>query len=419
MLYDMKEPTSTSIQTEPERARFDVDASRVLGALRTSIANVIATAGGVRKPADLQKSFKLDWTLSWQLFQVAGTRGGGNDGGAVARGANVPSRTSLKKFLEAARSHGIEAAKVERVWADYEQFERLVDVHAGDRTSFNSMVSAVASIDEEWIATNAQHLRNAYRAMSHVTGMQAKAKMSCGILQTTPDATGWDIATIVGYVGLRTLRAVKTVQVFRNRLVPKQIRGRIRREPLALNAAGNGFLLEAFASKPLNHFKMSELDDGWLVGELNRPEIGNLGASTMHFGTVYRDYPVPGLNNDDHIYTTDVTVDKPVEVMINDMIVQPGIMKDVKPSAEMFLGHNKSDSAALPGDLVAMMGDYKVDFLGLGSDVLATPDVPQYPEMVGTAAAKLGWDISRHEVWRIRTEFPAYLSTVRMKWELP
>ncbi len=66
-----------------------------------------------------------------------------------------------------------------------------------------------------------------------------------------------------------------------------------------------------------------------------------------------------------------------------------------------------------------MLGDHKVDFIGLGPDVLATPDVPQYPEMVRTAAAKLGWDISRYEVWRIRTEFPAYLSTVRMKWELP
>jgi hypothetical protein len=401
-----------------KRVTFDVDAAKVLGALRTSIANVLATAGGVRKPADLQKSFKLDGTLSWQIFQISGLRGG--DGATIARGANVPSRTSLKKFLEAARKNGIEATKLERVWSDYEQFEKLVDVHAGDRTSFNSMVSAAGNIDEEWMASNAQHARNAFRSMSHATGMQARTKMICGIYNDSAMKDRWDLNILVGYVGLRLLRPSPTVQVFRIRMVEPDLRSFVKREPLDLSKAGQGYLLEDFATQPLPDFTMKELDAGWLVGELKDPDVGNLGASTMPFGVVYRNLPIPGsVELPNKIKNADVVADKPVEVIISDVMVKPGMVRGSKPTAEVFLGNKHNDSQVLPGDLIPLLGDHRAEFLGKGPDVLASADVPQYPEMVNAAAAKLGWDVSQHEVWRIRIEFPFYQSTVRMKWELP
>jgi hypothetical protein len=410
---------SLTTKPGPQRVTFDVDAAQVLGALRTSIANVLATAGGVRKPADLQKSFKLDWTLSWQLFQIAGTRGG--EGGAISRGANVPSRTSLKKFLEAAKNQGIEAAKVDRVWTDYERFEKLVDLHAGDRNSFNSMVSAAGSIDEEWEATNAQHVRNAYRSMSHITGMQARAKVMCGIYNASPDkADCWDVNMLVGYVGLRMLRTVPTVQVFRMRVIESDRRNVVHREPLGLSDAGNGYLLEEFATSPLPSFKMKELDAGWLVSELENPDVGNLGACTMPFGVVYRHLPVLGnLQPPNKVERSDVVIDKPVEVIISDVMFKPEIMQGLKPTPEVFLGNNHADSQSLPGDLIPVLGNHRIEFLGKGPEVLATPDVPNYPEMARAAGAKLGWDLSEHEVWRIRIEYPVYQATVRMKWELP
>jgi hypothetical protein len=408
-----------------KRLTFDVDAAQVLGALRTSIANVLATAGGVRKPADLQKSFKLDGTLSWQIFQISGMRGG--DGVALARGANVPSRTSLKKFLEAAKSRGIDAAKVERVWSDYERFEKLVDVHAGDRTSFNSMVSAAGvssagNLDDEWMAANAQHARNAFRSMSHATGMQAKTKMICGIYNENESAMKdrWDISVVVGYVGLRLLRPSPTVQVFRIRMVEPDLRSFVQREPLGLSDAGKGYLLEDFATKPLPAFAMKELDAGWLVGELNDPDVGNLGASTMPFGVVYRHLPIPGSAElPNKTENADVVADKPVELILCDCMVKPGMMRGARPTAEVFLGNRHNDAKVLPGDLIPLLGDHRVELLGKGPEALASADVPQYPDMIQAAADKLGWDVSQHEVWRIRIEYPFYQATVRMKWELP
>jgi len=396
-------------------AAFDVAATGVLLALRTAVANVLSAVGGLRKPADLQKSFKLDWTLSWQLFQVAWGASGNNS--PLSVGANVPSRTSLKKFLDSARSRGVDEAKVERVWDSYEQFERLVEVHAGDRTSFNSMVSAAAGMDTEWVTADAQHRRNAYRAMSHVVGMQARAKHNCGICNESPDGQAWNLGFVVGYVGLRMLRALPKALVFRSRIIAPSTRQQVRRHGLG---PADGYLMPAFSSDPLPRMTLREMDAGWITSELDSPAVGNLGACTLRFGTAYLGHPVPGApGTSDHNFDADVVVDKPVEVLISDCLVKPGLMRGARPTAEVLLGNNHGDAPALPGDIVPILGDHQIEYLGEGPDVLATRDVPDYPELMRAVAARLGWDIEGYEAWRLRLEFPVYQSTVRMRWTLP
>lgn len=407
-------PSESSGATAPIGV-FDTEASEVMAGLRSSVANVLAAVGGVRKPADLQKSFRLDWTLSWQLFQVAGS--GGVGGSALSAGSNVPSRTSLKKFLEAAQSRGIESAKVERVWTEYERFERLVDTHAGDRTTFNSMVSAAAGMDEEWITADSQHRRNAFRAMSHAVGMQARAKHICGIFSPSSSEKTWDFAVVSGYVGLRMLRPLASALVFRMRIVDPATRHLARRQGLGEQPElGGGFLISEFSTKPLPQLRTRDLDAGWVVSELDRPNVGNLGATTLRFGTAYYNHPAPGsAPGCPATFNADVVIDKPVEVIISDALVKPGMM-DGKPVPEVFLGNNHSDAPALPGDVVPLLGDYRVEMLGKGPDVLATPEVPDYPALIRSAAGRLGWDVEGYEVWRLRVEFPVYQATVRVNW---
>ncbi len=397
---------------------FDVAANDVLSSLRNTVATVLGSIGGLRKPADLQKSFKLDWTLSWQLFQVAWGSAGGTS--PLSAGPNVPSRTSLKKFLDSAQSRGVDEAKVDRVWASYERFERLVEVHAGDRTSFNSMVSAAAGMDTEWATADAQHRRNAYRAMSHVLGMQARAKHICGIYNGSPDGQSWDMGVVSGLVGLRMLRALPKALVYRMRIVDAASRQRIRRQGLGPEATlAGGYLLPDFSTEPLPAMTFKEMDAGWVASELERPAVGNLGACTLRFATGYFGHPIPGAGGSDNSFEGDVVVDKPVELLVSDAMVTPGLMRGGRPTAEVLLGNNHGDAAGLPGDVVPVLGDHRVEFLGTGPDVLATPDLPDYPELLRATAARLGWDIESHEAWRIRLEFPIYQATVRMKWTLP
>jgi hypothetical protein len=314
----------------------------------------------------------------------------------------------------------VDEAKVERVWASYERFERLVEVHAGDRTSFNSMVSAAAGMDTEWVTADAQHRRNAYRAMSHVIGMQARAKHNCGIYNAAPDGQSWDLVVVGGHVGLRMLRALPKALVHRSRVVDPASRQRIRRQGLGPDASlAGGYLLPDFSTEPLPAMTFQEMDAGWVASQLERPAVGNLGACTLRFATGYFGNPIPGTGGSDNLFEHDVVVDKPVELLVSDELVKPGLMRGGKPTAEVFLGNNHGDVPGLPGDVVPVLGDHKVEFLGTGPDALATPDLPDYPDLLRATAAKLGWDIESHEAWRIRLEFPIYQATVRMRWTLP
>src|SRR5437762_3079419 len=115
---------------------FADEAGAVMRTLRTSIAKLVeATPNGARKSQDLQKLFGIDGKLSWQVFKLAGP------GDALALAPHVPNATAMRRLLAAAKQHGIAKQRVEAVRIAYESFERLVEVRAGDRTSFYSMAS--------------------------------------------------------------------------------------------------------------------------------------------------------------------------------------------------------------------------------------------------------------------------------------
>jgi hypothetical protein len=389
--------------------------------LRTSVADVLCALPAVRKPADLRKCLHLDWTLSWQLFQVADL--GNEPVPLLAAGPVVPSRISLKKFLDRAAARGAAAAGIEKLWRDYGAFEHLIETHAGNRTTFNSMITAASGgggegVNDEWLAADVQHRRNAFRAMSHVLGMQAVTKHLCGIFHPRDDGAAWDFATVVGFVGLRLLRELPRVLVFRTRNTDPITRQRTRRVPLGDGPAG-GYLLSPFSTTPLPSLSFRELDAGWVVNELEAPDIGNMGACTLCFGAAYYDHPVPAFNGVDNTFDSDVAVDKPVEVLLNDMLFKPDMLRGEAPEAEVFLGNTHSDTANLPGERVPLLGRHRIERLGIGPDALATRDVPDYPQIMRAAAAAAGWKIEAYEAWRFRVELPVYQSTVRMKWRLP
>src|SRR6185503_4219101 len=103
-ICSMKRAVTRRKASKSSPACFHADASAVLSSLRTSVADVLCALPAVRKPADLRKCLHLDWTLAWQLFQVADL--GNEPVPLLAAGPVVPSRTSLKKFLDRAAANG-------------------------------------------------------------------------------------------------------------------------------------------------------------------------------------------------------------------------------------------------------------------------------------------------------------------------
>jgi hypothetical protein len=219
------------------------------------------------------------------------------------------------------------------------------------------------------------------------------------------------MAAIAGYVNLRTLRPLDQIRVHGSRMFGdsgSELSNVIERRAVGLR--GEGYLLQDFCSPhmPECRNEIGEvLGRKWASTSLVHPSIGNTGTTTVMFGEYYllREF----------FKTFGQTIGLPTEVAIQDLLIPPGLITGA-PELNVFFGDDEVIDR--PPDYVPLVGDFNVVRIGKGTEVLTTPDVPHYAEMANAIADRLGLDVSGHEVWRVRRDYPAYHSTSRIKWTL-
>jgi hypothetical protein len=249
--------------------------------------------------------------------------------------------------------------------------------------------------------------------MSHTIGVQAKTRLQLAIVNESDDGSEFDIAMISGLYGLRVLRELPRVRVFGHSLGPANDTAQVQLHPLGLSDAAGGHLLAAFCSQPLP--ETSVLDQSnqysqWREISIEHPEVGKTGTSNLVFGTVYRH--VPALNQPLNLSKS---TNKPVETLLFDVLKRRGRAGCVEPRGEATLG----DGERFGREVFPLKGKFKPERLGLGPDLLATPEIPHYRDLLRAVADKLNWDIEGFDAWRIRAEFPIYQSNLTMSWPAP
>lgn len=401
--------TADAVAGNRPSKKFRADASEVMGTLQTRVAEVLAGLGTFSRPTEVQKALDLDQTLGRQVFRLAGASD------ALRSSGVIPSRTSMRRFLEAAQQRGIPGESVAGVWSAYEVFEKLVETHAGDRTTFNLMVSGASGSEEEWQAADAQHRRNAYRAMSHAMGLQAKTFLQLFIVNEDDAGSEFELAMISGLYGLRVLHPLPKVRVFGQSMSAAADTSRAYREPLGLSDAAEGHLMRAFCSQPLPGLRVADRPSEFgplLEIFMDQPEVGKIGASNLLFGSVYR--RLPALNQSLNISSTS---NKPVETMLFDILKKRG-KGTAEPTGKASLSLGTT-SEKFGAEIMPLRGKFKPELLGRGPSSLSTLEIPHYKEMLNAVASRLDWDIDDFEAWRVRVEFPITQSTVTMSWSDP
>jgi hypothetical protein len=396
------------------------EASEALGELRVALGAVIrAAAGSPRRATDLQQALKIDSKLAWAIFKVATAQD------PLSAGVYVPGRGPMTKVLGAAGKKGAPPDAVERARAAFERFEAMVERHAGDRSSFDSMITDLAG--EPADSLDLASKRAAFRANGRLWGVQARCGMWCSIVQPSSELPGGlDTVRISGRTGLRQLRTGKTMRTeFRTRVTPDagpgQTAGVIRQVAIdpedALEAGGVG-LMRPFCSVPLPQFR-SEIDaEGWLRTELMSRGLGNTAAVDYFLGSVVYGYmpALVGTPEGPHWFFLIAT---PMEVVYQDLLIHDDAFAapDIGPPRVRVYG-----TAATPGnpdswrfreeDLLPVQE--RIGEIGRGPESLSTPDIPRYPEIAAYAIEKLGWDPSRFRVFRCRVEYPVQFSLLRI-----
>ena len=402
---------------------FEQQASDVLRQLRRALTELMAaipsSLGEIRRATDLQRALGIDNTLAWRVFRVA------HASDPLAESGRMPGLVAMKRFFEAASACGVPAKHIEASAAAIQEFDELVKVHAGDRAAFDSMISGLTEEGSDLV--DAQQKRAAFRAYSHLWGIQARTQLKCTILgPSSSSSTNLDAAQLQGYVNLRRFRRAIPLLISSIRFTDDgehNILPPYSRESLVGDAAATQDtpLLTEFCSQPLPEIRTRRSEAGDLQTELVACGVGNESAVTYMVGDVVRSLLGPYSDDTRPELKVHAWVRVPAEVLIHDVLIHEELFGSLTPKTSVYGNHDRSPGASVFDLSQANLLGVKESavYMGNGPSVLQTLDVPRYPEMAQYAFDRLGWDGEKFDVYRCRVQFPVMPSSVVVRFDLP
>ena len=397
------------------------EASRVLPELRSSFSRIISSLPSpVRRPRDLILSLGVRQTLAWKIMQVVHSRD------AFAAAQHLPGTEGMNIFLEAAARKNVPTDAIDRARAAIADFQRLIVDHAGDRASLELMLGAATkdSVSPNELA----YRKGSFQCASFVWGVQARARLMSIILCPDEDPQRLRLAKVAGYVGLRRVRPEiqwtlwhASCGAFQDSKVRRTLPFRPI-DPEGVLPTGVPLLQEFCAAPPeqIQRFAVSEdeFEDRWVGGP-----VGDKAAITCFTGEVIRS-AAPRYRDPENLYHEfGLQVRTPVEVLVQDLFVHRDLYGKVDPSLTVYSELGGRPWYSLPQSLRrdnnTLSFPERIEHLGQGSSVIHSTDIPRYDEMMPAAFRRLGWDIERCDVFRVRMAYPVIATAVVTGFDIP
>jgi hypothetical protein len=400
------------------RPRFHSEALSVLGHLQGALSEVISLIPQpvpVEKAADLERALKLGKTLAWQVFRMARAPN------PLVEGAKLPGPFAMQRFFQAALKAGVPQSKIDVAASAFSEFGRLIKTHAGDRVTFESLMSGLSSRGGDQVELTQR--RTAFRANSHIWGVQAETQLSfAAIHPSARNPSLGDMLVLRGLIGLRRLRADVPVVIARSQISDnKGTLLQFEREPIDPTAPTvNGqTVLRDFCSSQMPRLQSLAANGGCITIELQDDAVGNQSKLTCITGDVLRAaqrrYGEPDNSSD----TIRAIVQIPCEVLIHDLLIHEDMYdRPIQPEVGVYT--NMLGRLGVAGrDIDRLPVRVSLERLGQGSSVLECLEVPRYVEMADHAFERLGWSGDGFTVYRCRMDCPVMQSFVDIRFELP
>ncbi len=395
--------TKVPVEVKPRPASFESVAAVVLGELRTSLGLLIeALPGPVRSAADIQRALGLDWALSWQIHRV------GSVVEPIEAGPDVPRPVPFAKALRAAAAKGVSAKTIARVQAAFDNFEKLVADHAGDRGSFDTMVRA---LQPDAPHVSAKDRRGAYRSLCSIWGVQTSVRYHCGITHPGDRADTNHSIILNGYVGLRKLRpGTQVVIASRSKLdAPANS---------ALPEKVEVDVLEEFCSQPVPSLKVRDIDAHVSETTVEIDDVG-LSGSTTHFLRRTLSNHSPHTEKKGPTFGSSVVCRVPAETMILDLLVPVGWTDPSTAKVETYGNLYQQDRGWNRNAADRMPVDETMVHLGGSLDRLQTSLMPRCPEMIAAVLDHAGWRGVAYDIYRCIVEYPILQACVATRVDCP
>lgn len=376
--------------------------------LRQALRQMIVELGSPRTPTLLQRQLGTGYTICWQIFQVAGRE----DGSAGTQ--HAPSLGALKRLVVTAQAKGVSAETARSVEEAADVFHRFIREHAEDRDYFDSMVAGASQAGN---ARNVlvQRRRAAYRANSHVWGVQNDVWLVSGLVRRSPeDPSKLDLVVLSRQQGLRRLRADAAVSLLGMKIEPASGNSPGAIDPVIRDAvdpnaaAATGMpLLPEFSTVPFPAVTCKVNRNGRREFNWIGDSVGLKSSCDIATGTITRGIPLyvePGPRRRMVAITSSV-LSKASALLVLDLLLH----RESFPNAQVrAMVHEPNEAATSLEDLHDVRQftiEEDVEPLGrAGSINLA--DFPRYRSMLQHATDRVGWDLNAFDAYRLRVPYP-------------
>lgn len=391
--------------------KFDEHCRRSVDGLRGALLELYRAVGAdPTRPQDVSRQYKVNRNLAWKVSRIIGSE---EPLDAVPM---IPGPGGLDILMDAMARAGAPEATVDRVRRAVNEFDRMIEIHTGDRSQLELVLDSMGRGDD---ATEMSR-KLAYRGNSGVWGIQAGVRLTAHFLTPSKTAPGMlDLAMIGGLTRVCRLRPIDRWPVFQIRQYHDDGTTSDRTDRQAIEPApgehpADPWLMRSFCAGPLPGIHLSRKGDTTLY-EIGEGPVGKTGQFSCMFG--FADFAAVPRYRDERNTLAELisSVTVPSEALLFDLFVHRDLTEAMNPSVAMH---------GTLGGALDSVGSVELPmperFRDLGTDAMIdTPLVDNYADAALAAMTKLKRDPAEFRCLRLLVEHPPMSSRVVVRYELP
>ena len=391
---------------EQKITRIGSDLSRTIGTVVTEVDEP--------GPVALARRLGLDKVLTSRVLRALRNK----DAMAVINLS--PGPEPLRRLLRAAARAGVGPELIGEAEEAVEAFDALIRRDVGGRSALDSIISAW--LPEARADFELQRKKAAFKAMSQLKGVMARAHILTFMLAPSEDGRSIDYVWLFGLTGLQRLRPGAPVHFASTRISKQDVPPREARslDGHLLDRVDQG-LLEPFCSAPTPQLNLTGVGDT-VHYALPDHGFGPESAIDLVCANLNRKarkrYDQSGHNRRTSYYAQ---IRTPVQTLHFDVLVHEDVYAGLDPALTIY--DTSVDGTADINDPARDVDRYdlleSVQYLGVGITKFRNTDVPMYARLIGHVCRKTGWDGDRFRGYRCRVECPVYGSQVVLAFDVP
>ncbi len=365
-----------------------------------------ALPGKPERPMDVARAVQADKSVAHRLVTALGKKS------PCDLLMTVPGPGPLTEIVHAARKLGVSVPICEAALDATMRFGSHVQSLAGDRLTFDAMMSEWVDDARAQIDTAARQM--IYRGMKQLKGVCAETQFTAFMFHPTAGSDErLDMLNLDGIMGFQRVRARGEMCIVGHSGVANSATG----------AELSRTIVPEFCSVPAPTFKIGGPPDhatyrlDW-NGKLGREHTSDFVVRELYRGAVTRHRTVP-TRAFGSVASEPIV---PSRMAIVDVLFYKDVFPTCIPMFQVLATGLRgfADPNHPPSTHEKIYIDTELQVFGVGAvHQMQTPEVPRYRQLLESQCAQMGWDLKQFRAFRVRVEYPIVNSQMQFVIPIP